>query len=301
MDKLNTVICGIDFSSGSRCALRQAVRIGEWNGARLLAVHVLEESHLKAFPSIPEPEIMAHATAQLDALLDDVLGDAHNVERYVVVGHPFRTLADLAIAEACDLLVLGVHGHGSLNGESGPAGSVASKCVRKSPSRVLLVRGDQDADFRRIAHCTDYSETAALALEQAIAVSRAEGASLEIIHAAISPERIAHGLADAQFYKVLDPAALRNREQAGMEQFLAPFAAELDGLDVTTTVLESGISTGAALIEAIRASGADLVTVGTHGRGALSGILMGTIAEKIVSHAPCSVLAVKPGNFKVFW
>jgi nucleotide-binding universal stress UspA family protein len=38
----------------------------------------------------------------------------------------------------------------------------------------------------------------------------------------------------------------------------------------------------------------DLVVVGTHGRTGLSRILIGSVAEKVVRHAPCSVLAVRP-------
>lgn len=38
----------------------------------------------------------------------------------------------------------------------------------------------------------------------------------------------------------------------------------------------------------------DLVVIGTHGRSGLARILLGSVAEKIVRHAPCSVLAVRP-------
>lgn len=45
----------------------------------------------------------------------------------------------------------------------------------------------------------------------------------------------------------------------------------------------------------------DLVVVGTHGRTGLSRILLGSVAEKVVRHAPCSVVAVRPdGAVKPF-
>ncbi len=39
---------------------------------------------------------------------------------------------------------------------------------------------------------------------------------------------------------------------------------------------------------------ADLVVVGTHGRTGLAHLMMGSVAERVVRHAPCSVLAVRP-------
>jgi nucleotide-binding universal stress UspA family protein len=45
----------------------------------------------------------------------------------------------------------------------------------------------------------------------------------------------------------------------------------------------------------------DLVVVGTHGRTGLARILLGSVAEKVVRHAPCSVMAVRPdGEPKAF-
>ena len=301
MDKLKTIICGIDFSKGSQCALRQAARIGETTNARLLAVHVLEESLLKVFPSISRAEIKTRAADQLDELVFEILGDSHKAEQHVLIGHPFRTIADLVIGEDCDLLALGVHGHDTKPDAATAAGALASKCVRKVPTKVLLVRGDQRSDFKKIVHCTDFSKTSALALEQAIIMAHEEKASLEILHAAIAPERIAYGIADAQFYKVLDPEIVRKQNRIEMEEYLKPFAEEVEGLDLKTTIIESLDSTGTALLNAIRERDADLIVLGTHGRGTIAGLLMGTTAEKIVSHAPCSVLAIKPKHFKVFW
>lgn len=40
----------------------------------------------------------------------------------------------------------------------------------------------------------------------------------------------------------------------------------------------------------------DLCVIGTHGRTGLARILLGSVAEKVVRHAPCSVLAVRPDS-----
>jgi nucleotide-binding universal stress UspA family protein len=42
--------------------------------------------------------------------------------------------------------------------------------------------------------------------------------------------------------------------------------------------------------------GLGLIVIGTHGRTGLSRVLMGSVAELVVRHAPCPVLTVRPGN-----
>lgn len=48
-----------------------------------------------------------------------------------------------------------------------------------------------------------------------------------------------------------------------------------------------------AIIDALRATGADLIVMGTHGRRGLSRIVLGSVAEDIVRRAPCPVLTVR--------
>ncbi|MDQ3798832.1 MAG: universal stress protein, partial [Acidobacteriota bacterium] len=62
-------------------------------------------------------------------------------------------------------------------------------------------------------------------------------------------------------------------------------------IDVTTQ-----ISTGApdeTLIEAARKWSADLIVIGSHGRGFWGRMLLGSITDALVHHAPCSVLVVR--------
>jgi universal stress protein A len=42
--------------------------------------------------------------------------------------------------------------------------------------------------------------------------------------------------------------------------------------------------------------GADLIVIGTHGRGGLAQLVLGSVAEKVVRHAPCPVLVSKHGR-----
>ena len=61
------------------------------------------------------------------------------------------------------------------------------------------------------------------------------------------------------------------------------------GIAATVT----GASTAAAIVEYAKRHDIDLAVLGTHGRGALSHLLMGSVAERVVRTAPCPVLTVR--------
>ncbi|MBW1645231.1 MAG: universal stress protein [Deltaproteobacteria bacterium] len=50
------------------------------------------------------------------------------------------------------------------------------------------------------------------------------------------------------------------------------------------------------IIKYAREIDADIIVMATHGRSALAHVLLGSVAEKVVRHAPCPVLTVKPDN-----
>jgi len=52
-------------------------------------------------------------------------------------------------------------------------------------------------------------------------------------------------------------------------------------------------SPSAAIVTYARDASIDLIVMGTHGRGAIAQILMGSVAERVVRIAPCPVLTVR--------
>jgi len=50
----------------------------------------------------------------------------------------------------------------------------------------------------------------------------------------------------------------------------------------------------AAILEFVRRAGTDLLVLGTHGRTGLTRLMLGSIARTLVTHAPCSILVVRP-------
>lgn len=101
----------------------------------------------------------------------------------------------------------------------------------------------------------------------------------------------------AEYKDLFDPAATeRNQafQRAVGEQILAyaKSAAADAGLKETETYLESG-DAAEKILERAKKLEADLIVIGCRGLGRLEGLVLGSVSQKISSHAPCSCLTVR--------
>lgn len=139
--ELRHVVCPLDFSEASKEALRYALSWAERARARLTLLHVIEWPelwHPRAASAEYERFIQEEATRQLR---DAVPKEARNwcrVEERVLAGSPWKRILALAVEEAPDLIVLGAHGHNTL--ERTLFGSTANHVVRQAPCPVVSVR-----------------------------------------------------------------------------------------------------------------------------------------------------------------
>jgi nucleotide-binding universal stress UspA family protein len=53
---------------------------------------------------------------------------------------------------------------------------------------------------------------------------------------------------------------------------------------------------GESIVEAAEAEAADLIVVGTHERGAVGRLFLGSVSDHVVRHARCPVMVVRPGR-----
>ena len=138
--------------------------------------------------------------------------------------------------------------------------------------------------MERIVVGVDGSEAAQDALRWAVAEAQARGARLAIVHAwqypYFGPTPIAGMVVDLDD---LEASARGVLEHAAAEVDLTGLAepAELVLVDRTAAI---------ALVEA--AKGADLLVVGTRGRGGFKGLLLGSVSQQLTHHAPCPIVIV---------
>jgi len=142
--------------------------------------------------------------------------------------------------------------------------------------------------FKEIIVPTDFSEHSLRALDYAIEIADKFHSRLEIIYV-IEPLLQA---ADVSWTTVdFEQLNLAHKESA--QKQLAQLVEERipKGMEVQTKTLFG--KPFVEILKAAKANNADLIVMATHGRGAISHILMGSTAEKVVRKAPCPVLTVK--------
>jgi universal stress protein E len=342
MDRLRTVLVGIDFTPSSAAALSQALRLvgpardsphggggGDPSARGVVAAHVIEtgvlielqEAYAPFVRDLPE-SLVNDARSRWQSFCAELPGK-ESVRLEVVVGSPVTEMTRLAQELRPDLIVAGTHGaSGGAGGRDEGVGTLAAQLVRRIPTspgtgsvpeqggssgRILLVREKQTGNFRRIVACVDFSETSRRALAAAAQVASHDGAELHVLHIFRAPWKQVHWhsptpQANPDFQKQYSDA-LRRR----LEDFAAPVAAELraerpgtpDG-GVIVELFDSSLSGsgadisgyGSGISEYAQRIDADLVVLGTHGRSNLRTFFLGSTAERVLRHTPCSVLAV---------
>ena len=86
---------------------------------------------------------------------------------------------------------------------------------------------------------------------------------------------------------------LAEYEQAVRDELVRHVAAA--GLDPAVRVTCHVVHTAPAQGMIAAAAGADLLVVGARGRGGFAGLLLGSVSDQVVHHAPCPVTVVRPG------
>jgi nucleotide-binding universal stress UspA family protein len=82
-------------------------------------------------------------------------------------------------------------------------------------------------------------------------------------------------------------------EEAEAERELAEAKAMLEGKGAGVELVEGLGDAADAICEAAEEAGADLIVVGTRGRGAAARAVLGSVSTKVVHNAPCDVLVVR--------
>jgi len=136
---------------------------------------------------------------------------------------------------------------------------------------------------------TDFSETSEVALRYGKSLAQTFGAALHVIHVVQEPFAQPWAVEAYGFSLATLQAEWQHDASARVEGLLS--AEERTELNATlTTVL------GHPFVEILRyaqAQEVDLIVLGTHGRGPLGHLVMGSVAERVVRKAPCPVLTVR--------
>jgi nucleotide-binding universal stress UspA family protein len=295
-DPIETVLCATDFSETASQALHHATRLASRHQARLVLVHIVEPLPADPYPmpaALPtgEANLRELGSERLQQLAREIAAPGLRVETRLEMGPPGSQLLEVAERERASLIVLGTRG---LTGFRHLVfGSTAEHVVRCARCPVLTVHPEDPEpvdDPSVVILPTDLSADAEVAADAFLALyGEATGAHLVLTFADSTPPYL-----DALQHERLEEWHEPDARREDLEARLAPMADRLRsrGFEVEVRIQDGGaVDVITSLAEA---RGSDLIVMSTHGHSALVNVLLGRTAQRVVQHAKCPVLTVRP-------
>jgi nucleotide-binding universal stress UspA family protein len=166
--------------------------------------------------------------------------------------------------------------------------------VREKAAACRLPSRDAEAlamiTLRHILVATDFSEPSDTALAYGRELASRFNATLHVLHVVQNPYLASLGIESAA---VVGPQLTQQLEDDARQRLEALTMDSDHSGPRTRTVVRTGGSPALEVVEYAKAHDVELIVMGTHGRGALAHIVMGSVAERVVRIAHCPVLTVR--------
>ncbi|GAB2470853.1 universal stress protein [Xylanimonas ulmi] len=302
MTRPEIVLVGVDGSAPSLHALDWAVAYAQRVG---WALHMVCSYSLPSFTAasldggyaaLDDTAIQEGAKAVLMEAQERIAGAGIPVTAAVATGDAAGVLVELS--KDYGLAVVGTRGHGGFTERL--LGTVSSALPAHAACPVVVVPhrqsapGGDDAErrdgdivraVRRIIVGVDGSPSAEAALRAA--VQQAKVWDAELVAVAGVPVGSGAGVL-AWLPAQIDHEQVLADVKAGLDVIIDRFEAESDGPTIKRIVLDG---TGAELLTEF-STAADLLVVGSRGRGGFRGLLLGSTSQAVLHHSSCPVLVI---------
>ncbi|MEQ8211520.1 MAG: universal stress protein [Lacipirellulaceae bacterium] len=303
MNRFKKILVGVDLSWGDRLvaqrltppnaeAVKQAIWLAKRNSAAIHFFAALDLSaraqHLLSQCETTEKTILDEAQQQLDACVARAKERGVDASDEVVIGRSWLELIRQVIRGQHDLLVVGTRHLGAMQGAL--FGSTGMKLLRKCPCALWVTQPLRDEAFDSILVAHDLRPVGDLALELGSTMAQLHDAKLHVLHAA-DPREVDHLPGESDSAESAEgycrEAEKRLRSNLSNADFSSP-------PQVHVSIERPDI----AILDSIAKNQIDLVVMGTIGRTGFPGFVIGNTAERLLPKIPCSLLAVKPEDFK---
>lgn len=283
---MKKILVATDFSERSDRALRRATLLARRFGASLAIVHVVDDDQ--------PGRIVDSERDKASALLRELRSTVRTVdgipcETRVVLADPFAGIARAAEEDAPDLLVIGPHRRRLLRDVF--VGTTAERTIRSAACPVLMVNAAPTGSYHHVMLTTDLSEGAEHAAMACARLEIARGAKVSILHVFDAPVR---HLAMSQTIKKDGLASHIEDQRQEASRNLSAFVKSVGWHSAGQELRLAETSPAEEILSVARERSADLVVVGTHGRGGLAKFFLGSVAEAVLRRADRDVLAVPP-------
>lgn len=287
------VVVGVDGSSSSAEAVRWAAAEADRRSAPLRLVTAFPWPADLVSGTRPSHRHRNAMLADSRADLDDAAALALaarpdlRINRRMTIGHPVPVLE--AEARSARLLVLGSRGLGGIAGLV--VGSVSVALSARAACPVVVVRRDADGPpDRPVVVGVDGAAAGEAALGFAFDAAARRGAPLVAVHGCPGTGPVGPFTARAA-----DRHGPDDERRDVLDAALAPWTGRFPGVPVRRVVVAD--RPAHALVE--WSGAAQLVVVGSRGRGDLGGLLLGSVGHAVLHHSGCPVVVVRPGTTEV--
>jgi nucleotide-binding universal stress UspA family protein len=161
-------------------------------------------------------------------------------------------------------------------------GSVTARVIGHSQRDVLVVPDNARVGWKRILVATDGSRYSKVAAERAIDFAKSYGGELRVVSVVDVP---------SEFYAEAPNAVDDMIDKA--KEFVRDIRVQAESAGIKA---ESFVGEGEAyqiITDLARKQEANIIVMSSHGRTGLKRLLMGSVAEKVIGHAPCPALVVR--------
>lgn len=295
MAKEDIIVVAVDGSDASNNAVRWAANTAMKREIPLrLATSYTMPQYLYAEGMVPPEELFSDLQAEAMEKIEAAREIAYEVAPDILIGHtiaegsPIDMLLDMS--RDVTMLVLGSRGLGGLSGMV--MGSVSAAVVSHAHCPVVVVREDSNVTennkYGPIVVGVDGSDVSQKATEYAFAEAKVRNCELIAVHTWMDMQAQASlagvNAAQAQW------EAIENQQVEVLTERLAPLIEKYPDVAVGKVITRD--RPVRALAE--QAEGAQLLVVGSHGRGGFKGMLLGSTSRALLQAAPCPMMVVRP-------
>ncbi len=282
------VLLGVDRSTPTEAAEAWLQQLRQLGPMTLIAGHVFWPADEYERLGLPRPMGFMQLTPELQRALENEVADLVRplrpdepvqVRLEPALGRAADPLVELAEREGVDLLVVGTHHRRGVS----RLWSVSHHAPRLAPMSVAVVPATAAPpvaeaplpSFRRVLAATDFSEVANRAIPYAFAAVR-PGGTVYLVH-------------------VGEPSLSEEQQRTLTQRLLelVPREAAREGKQGVPEVI-TGKDAADVLLRAAERFDADLVVIGSQGRGRLARVVLGSVAEKVMRESRRPALVVRP-------
>jgi nucleotide-binding universal stress UspA family protein len=292
---MTRVLVATDLSEASDEAILHGHRLAGADGS-LTVIYVLPrvattgmdplfpQEALRATLAVPDLESRA---AQSMRTRVAALTQRAQPEVLVRVGVPADEI--VASAEALDASVIVVGSHGRTGLARMMLGSTAERVARAASRNVFVARKPLPGEQPAIVLATDLSDASEAAFDAAVEEAKRRSARLVAVHVIADPHVAAYSELAAAFgaTSLGPPPELEREVSDSLNQILA---RKLDGSNVIGEVVVANGEPARTIVGIAEGMGAELIAIGSGDRTRFERLALGSVAEKVVRHAHCSVL-----------